>query len=122
MALFGLFKKRGRSATDTIDLTRMQSVKDKLKADAAASAATPITGTETPAQMPSMDLPMGTFDQNVGNVPATSYQSYSYSQTNDDKIANMQGKFTVLTQRVDLLEHKIDRLERKTGIKSESEI
>lgn len=119
MALFDFFKKKGRSATDTIDLTRMQSVKDKLKAESTASATTtaaPVT-TDTTGAMASMDLPgtMGTFD-------SSSYGSATYSQTSDDKIANMQSKFTALMQRVDLLEHKVDRLERKTGIKSETEI
>jgi hypothetical protein len=114
MSLFGFFKKKGGSATDTIDLTRMKSVKDKLKA---AESTTPSTTTST-STMAAMDLPMGTFDQ----MPATSASPYSYSQTADDKIATMQSKFTALMQRVDLLEHKVDRLERKTGIKSESEI
>jgi hypothetical protein len=116
MAIFGFFKKKGRSATDTIDLTRMQSVKDRLKT--ATTAATPAT-TDTGAMgtMGAMDLPMGTFDQNVSS---STYPSYS--QTSDDKIVAMQGKFTAMMQRVDLLEHKVDRLERKTGIKSESEI
>jgi hypothetical protein len=113
MSLFGFFKKKGGSATDTIDLTRMKSVKDKLKA---AESTTPSTTTGT-STMAAMDLPMGTFDQT-----ATSASPYSYNQTADDKIATMQSKFTALMQRVDLLEHKVDRLERKTGIKSESEI
>lgn len=113
MAIFGFFKKKGRSATDTIDLTRMQSVRDKLKTEASAATTTPTT--DMGGTMGAMDLPMGTFDQNTSAYP-------SYSQTSDDKIMAMQGKFTAMMQRVDLLEHKVDRLERKTGIKSESEI
>jgi len=120
MALFGLFKKKGSSATDTIDLTRMRGVRDKLAASAtsAATPAAPATGDSGSAGMASMDLPMGTFDSNVSQASTP----YSYSQTSDDKLISLQGKFNALYQRVDLLEHKVDRLERKTGIKSESEI
>jgi hypothetical protein len=113
MALFGLFKKKGRDATDTIDLTRMQSVRDKIKASEAAAASTSAsTGTAAV-----MDLPMGTFDS-TQSTPSTTEPSYS-QPSNEER---MNSKITALMQRVDLLEHKIDRLERKTGIKPETEI
>jgi hypothetical protein len=118
MALFCLFKKKGRSATDTIDLTRMQSVKDRLAATPTTTTAT----TSTDFGAANMDLPMGTMGTFDQTPPASSTPSYSYTQTADEKLSVMQTKFTALYQRVDLLEHKVDRLERKTGIKSENEI
>jgi hypothetical protein len=114
MSFLGLFKKKGRSATDTIDLTRMQSVKDKLAGDAASQTAASAMAT------PAMDLPMGTFDSSVSSEPS-SYPSYSQPQnySNEDRLIS---KISALTQRIDLIEHKVDRLERKTGIKSETDI
>jgi len=111
MALFGLFKKKGRGATDTIDLTRMQSVRNKIAADSSASST---TSTDTSSSMGSMDLPMsmGTFDNQASTSSAPSYSA----APNEERTS---GKISMLMMRVDLLEHKIDRLERKTGIKSE---
>ena len=110
MALFGLFKKKGRDATDTIDLTRMQSVRNKIAADAAASASTDTSS------MGSMDLPMsmGTLDSSTTST-ASSAPSFSAAPTED----RTSSKISMLMMRLDLLEHKVDRLERKTGIKSE---
>jgi len=119
MALFGLFKKKGRGATDTIDLTRMQSVKDKLAADSSSSSSTPSTFDSTDASsMPAMDLPMGTFDQNISS---TQTSTVSISPDKASRLDALLGKLDTLYMRIDLLEHKVDRLERKTGIKTDDQ-
>ena len=111
MALFGLFKnKKGVDPTDTIDLTRMQSVKDKLKADSGSAM-----NTGTTSGMSGMDLPMGTFDQSISSAQAT------IQEDKVTKLDNLLSKLDTLYMRIDLLEHKVDRLERKTGIKADDQ-
>jgi hypothetical protein len=104
--MFNPFKRKKRFSDYVVDLGKLKSrgiIKEPL--DDASS----VSSSETAGSMG--------FLGSMAN--AASESTFSSNEPSEDKIRSFSERLYKILDRLDLLEHKIDRIERKIGLKEE---
>ncbi|MFH0831429.1 MAG: hypothetical protein V1886_00995 [archaeon] len=114
--MFNPFRKKGRFSDYVIDLGKLKSAKSSAQGTSTGASATPAAENESGLGF------LGTMANAAENTNSSqSYGSYGSSGTEDTgrKLGSISEKLFKILDRLDLLEHKMDRVERKIGLKEE---